>query len=62
MVERIGGYMTTTIQDRKDIKKKEDTVTISKEEYEQLKKDQFIAICHRIFDQIDDVNKALTNR
>ena len=41
--------MTATIQDRKDIKKKEETVTISRAEYEQLKKDQFVAICHRIF-------------
>ena len=62
MVIRIGGYMTATIQDRKDIKKKEETVTISRAEYEQLKKDQFVAICHRIFDQIDDVNRSLSNR
>ena len=62
MVIRIGGFMTATIQDRKDIKKKEETVTISRAEYEELKKAEVIARCHRIFDKLDDVNRSLSNR
>ena len=54
--------MMTDDQDKTDIRKKEETETITLEENEQLSKDQFIEICHRIFDQIDDVNKSLTNR
>ena len=61
-MKRRGGFMMTDDQDKTDIRKKEEPETTALEENEQLSKDQFIEICHRIFDQIDDVNKSLTNR
>ena len=54
--------MTDAKKEDKDVRKKEETVTISREEYEELKKAEVIARCHRIFDKLDDVNRSLSTR
>ena len=59
---RRGGFMTTATQDKKEITKKEETEKVALHDNEPLSKAEFNKICHRIFDQIDDVNKSLTNR
>ena len=50
--------MTTETEDKKDIKKKEETETVALHDNEPLSKAEFIKICHRIFDQNVDQRRS----